>query len=368
MSEILAREPPYESVRKDQPVAEMIKKIQIGKHPLVRPVITRTEGVPEQLKWLMYNCLGEEAHQRPNTSMILANIKDIMRILKIPDNMVENMIKRMEGYAASLENNVKEATNELVEEKNRTEKILNTILPKNIADKLISGQSVEPEAFANVSLTFFDFVNMPQMAASSTAAQIIELVNDVNEALAQLNAAYDVYKIETNLDGYMVNGECCQFSGIIHSSQIASGLPSTNGSEHSRQVALYVLHLVYKMNSQFRIKHRPEQKLQFRIGCHSGPVAAGVVGSVLPRYCVFGDTTLITEQVEKHAEPAKILVTENMKKELDLNFGSQFLLEDAEELKLGDKITVHTYWLVSDTDSKNRNQPTCVEDVAKEYS
>ena len=66
---------------------------------------------------------------------------------------------------------------------------------------------------------------------------------------------------------------------------VASGLPIRNGDEHAAQIATMALHLLKECDT-FRIRHKPEKSLKVRIGIHSGPVVAGVVGQAMPRYCL----------------------------------------------------------------------------------
>lgn len=80
---------------------------------------------------------------------------------------------------------------------------------------------------------------------------------------------------------------------------VVSGLPVRNGNLHAREIARMSLRLLQAVG-HFRIRHRPNDQLKLRIGLHSGPVVAGVVGLKMPRYCLFGDTVNTASRMESN--------------------------------------------------------------------
>lgn len=121
-----------------------------------------------------------------------------------------------------------------------------------------------------------------------------------------------------------------------------SGLPVRNGDLHAREIARMALALLAKVHN-FVIRHRPEEKLKLRIGLHSGPCCAGVVGSRMPRYCLFGDTVNTASRMESNGEALKIHMSQTTKQILD-RFGS-FDVTMRGFVSMKGKGEMMTFWL-----------------------
>ncbi|XP_047986095.1 atrial natriuretic peptide receptor 1-like isoform X2 [Leguminivora glycinivorella] len=277
---------------------------------------------------LMRRCWAEDPNERPPFAQLKGAVRRLNKSQE-SSNILDNLLSRMEQYANNLETLVSERTQDYLEEKKKCEELLYQLLPKSVASQLINGQSVVAETFEQVTIYFSDIVGFTALSASSTPMEVVDLLNDLYTCFDSIVENYDVYKVETIGDAYMV----------------VSGLPERNGTRHACEVARMALALLNAVR-RFRIRHRPHDQLKLRIGLHSGPCVAGVVGLKMPRYCLFGDTVNTASRMESNGEALRIHVSPTTKALLD-TFGT-FQLELRGEVAMKGKGTLVTYWLLGE--------------------
>ncbi|XP_039759868.1 atrial natriuretic peptide receptor 1 isoform X3 [Pararge aegeria] len=277
---------------------------------------------------LMRRCWAEDPTERPDFGHLKGAIRRLNKTQE-SSNILDNLLSRMEQYANNLESLVSERTQDYLEEKKKCEELLYQLLPKCVASQLINGQSVVAETFEQVTIYFSDIVGFTALSATSTPMQVVDLLNDLYTCFDSIVENYDVYKVETIGDAYMV----------------VSGLPERNGTRHACEVARMALALLEAVR-RFKIRHRPHDQLKLRIGLHSGPCVAGVVGLKMPRYCLFGDTVNTASRMESNGEALRIHVSPTTKALLD-TFGT-FKLECRGEVAMKGKGVLVTYWLLGE--------------------
>jgi serine/threonine protein kinase len=255
LHEIICREGPWGVNNDDDTITpkEIIQRVKEtcfdDKVPF-RPDVTSIQ-CQDYVVHTMQQCWSEIPENRPDFRTIRSHLKKLRHGLK--SNIMDNMMAMMEKYANNLEEIVEERTSQLVEEKKKTEALLDRMLPKSVASQLMRGEFVIPEAFDAVTIFFSDIVGFTSMSATSTPMEVVSFLNDLYTLFDSIIRNYDVYKVETIGDAYMV----------------VSGLPIRNGDLHSREIASMALELLESVKT-FRIRHRPEQILQLRIGIHTG--------------------------------------------------------------------------------------------------
>ncbi|XP_064478451.1 receptor-type guanylate cyclase Gyc76C-like isoform X2 [Ornithodoros turicata] len=287
---------------------------------------------------VMRDCWAEKIEARPELGHIRERLKQMRQGMK--PNIMDNMMSMMEKYANNLEDLVNERTCLLQEEKKKTEALLHRMLPKSVASQLMRRKMVVPESFDSVTIYFSDIVGFTEMSASSKPIQVVNFLNDLYTCFDSIIQRYDVYKVETIGDAYMV----------------VSGLPIRNGDSHAKEIASMALELLDAVRN-FRIRHRPEATLRLRIGIHTGPVVAGVVGLTMPRYCLFGDTVNTASRMESNGEALKIHISSQCRDLLEKIGGYE--IADRGLIKMKGKGELRTYWLLGHTTGPQpRRRPT----------
>ncbi|CAH1131699.1 unnamed protein product [Ceutorhynchus assimilis] len=301
---------------------EIIEKV---KHPppLIRPSVSKGAAPPEAIN-IMRQCWAEQAEMRPDFNAVHDQFKKLNHGRKV--NIVDTMFQMLEKYSNNLEELIRERTEQLDIEKKKTEQLLNRMLPSYVAEKLKLGMPVDPEEYEEVTIYFSDIVGFTTISAHSTPFQVVDLLNDLYTCFDATINAYNVYKVETIGDAYMVVG----------------GLP-VRIPDHAEQIATMALDLLHQ-SGKFRIRHLPGTPLRLRIGLHTGPCCAGVVGLTMPRYCLFGDTVNTASRMESTGAAWRIHMSETTKNRLAKASG--YHIESRGPTEIKGKGPMNTYWLL----------------------
>ncbi|XP_053607986.1 guanylate cyclase 32E-like [Plodia interpunctella] len=329
--EILGRNGPWGDT--NLTYAEIIGRVRqpIG-GVLFRPPLGGLVARPSVLA-VLNACWSEKPELRPDLRLVRLRLKDMHAGMKT--NIFDNMLAMMEKYASNLEALVQARTEQLLREKRRTDDLLNRMLPRTVAEALKRGERVKAESYDCVTIYFSDIVGFTRLAATNSPMQVVEILNDLYTCCDAIISFYNVYKVETIGDAYMVVG----------------GLPE-RCSRHAAEVASLALHVLDAV-PKIRMRHMPAARLHIRIGIHSGQCAAGVVGVKMPRYCLFGDTVNTAARMESSGEPQKIHISNDTYLLLKQHGGYHF--KERGIINIKGKGEMKTWWLVGEQHERRRN-------------
>ena len=203
------------------------------------------------------------------------------------------------------------------------------MLPASVADNLKQNKNTS-EMFDSATICFTEITDFKIIGRNCSPLQLFDLLNSLYRTFDARIGNYDVYKVETINDSYMV----------------ASGLPERNGDRHASEIANLCIDLLY-IAPGILLAQDPALRLKIRIGIHSGGTTAGVVGSKMPRYCLFGDAVNVASRMQSTGEPMKIQMTYETKMLLD-NVGG-YKAEPRGQVEVKGKGLMDTFWLLART-------------------
>ncbi|XP_005878904.1 PREDICTED: retinal guanylyl cyclase 1, partial [Myotis brandtii] len=234
MQEVVCRSAPYAMLALTP--AEVVQRVR-NPPPLCRPLVS-VDQAPMECIQLMTQCWAEQPDHRPSMDRTFSLFKSINKGRKT--NIIDSMLRMLEQYSSNLEDLIRERTEELELEKQKTDRLLTQMLPPSVAEALKMGTPVEPEYFEEVTLYFSDIVGFTTISAMSEPIEVVDLLNDLYTLFDAIIGSHDVYKVETIGDAYMV----------------ASGLPQRNGQRHAAEIANMALDILSAVGS-FHIPRDP---------------------------------------------------------------------------------------------------------------
>ncbi len=175
-------------------------------------------------------------------------------------------------------------------EQQKSEQLLLNILPRAIVEQLKQLQGSLAERFDDVTILFADIVNFTPIAAQTSPLDLVNWLNQIFSEFDRLAERYQLEKIKTIGDAYMVVG------GLP--------VPIENHVEAVMEMALAM------QEAAARIARTDGQDFQLRIGINTGAVVAGVIGIKKFSYDLWGDAVNIASRMEAQGTPGKIQVTE----------------------------------------------------------
>jgi len=194
-----------------------------------------------------------------------------------------------------------QAEKELVElEKEKSERLLLNILPGAIAGRLKQGEKTIANGHATVSVMFADLCGFTALSRKTNPADLVSMLNGIFTAFDTIVERHGVEKIKTIGDCYMMVG----------------GLP-THRDDHAQVVAAAALEMVEALD---KLNAQNGTELKMRVGIHTGPVVAGVIGKIKFTYDLWGDTVNVASRMESSGMPGMVHLSEQTQEALQGHF------------------------------------------------
>ena len=210
----------------------------------------------------------------------------------------------------------------LAKEHARSEKLLLNILPLAISTRLKAHGDPIADGFANVTVLFADLVGFTELSQRLSPQNLVRMLNHIFSAFDDLAEGFGIEKIKTIGDCYMV----------------AAGLPAPRG-DHVEAMARMALRM---RDTLERINTEHGYALRIRIGLHTGPVVAGVIGKSKFIYDLWGDTVNTASRMESSGTEQHIHITKAVHEHLE----SSFVTEARGAITVKGKGEMETYWLL----------------------
>ena len=189
----------------------------------------------------------------------------------------------------------KQLNNLLSIERDKSEKLLLNILPKEIADELKEKGESEARIFEDVSVVFTDFKDFSKLAGRLSAQDLVNEINTCFKAFDEIISKYGIEKIKTIGDSYMAAG------GI--------GSESTRSTKNVVKAGIEMQDFILSRAKELGRQAKPY--FEMRVGVHTGPVVAGIVGVKKFQYDIWGDTVNTASRMESSGEVGRVNISQH---------------------------------------------------------
>lgn len=184
-------------------------------------------------------------------------------------------------------------TKELEEERDRSESLLLNVLPRDVVEELHAHGAVKPRRFENVSVLFTDFCSFTTIAERMNPEALLAQLEAFYANFDEICARRGLERLKTIGDAYMC----------------VAGVPTPH-PDHARNCVFAALDMAKcVVDSQVGTNRDSEPLWRVRIGVHSGPVVAGVVGKRRFAYDIWGDTVNVASRMQANSMPNRVNIS-----------------------------------------------------------
>uniref|UniRef100_A0A7S1DAK1 Guanylate cyclase n=1 Tax=Cyclophora tenuis TaxID=216820 RepID=A0A7S1DAK1_CYCTE len=304
--EVYSRKDPYEGEDHLQ-VLRAVADTAVNKRPPV-PM-----ECPPKVASIMTDCLAGEPSQRPTFEEL------DLRLRRLDVENVEP------GKATAVFSSKRDLKDVMAA---RNEELLFDVFPRHVAEALRDGRRVEAEAFDCVTIFFSDIVGYTTISANLTPKKVSEMLDRLYLKFDALSSQHDVFKIETIGDAYMA----------------VTNLASQQ-EDHVARIASFAMDaMTAAQDTLIDIDEPSKGYVNIRVGFHSGPIVADVIGSRCPKYTLFGDTVNTAARMESNSLPGRIQCSDRSA-ELLMAQSSEIPMASRGKINIKGKGEMYTYWV-----------------------
>jgi histidine kinase len=294
----------HEHLHSEKIPLALIKYVVRLKEPLI---IDKPFTIPE------YKSMNYFQKKQPLSVLVYPIIRqgEIFGILYLENNLMENIFheKRI-GFlnviatqlVALLDNaylkeffemRVEERTQKIVSEKKQVDDLLENMLPSETIQELKQTGKTTAQQFENVTILLADIKGFTNISEKLSLEELINKIDHYFRGFDAIIIKYKLEKIKTIGDAYMAIG------GFL-----------TDAKTGARRIILAALEMQKFVETE-AVMESGNEKIELRIGIHTGPIIAGVVGLKKIQYDIWGDTVNVAARMEQNSEPGKVNVSQN---------------------------------------------------------
>lgn len=302
--EVYSRRDPYEGEDYEH-VLSLVADPNVNKRPPVPP------SCPPEIVGLMNTCLASCPVMRPTFEQLDIRLKSL-ELASIEPGETRFSMQAKKAH--------------------QTDILLHDVFPRHIVEALRSGRKVEPELRDVVTIFFSDIVGFTRISSSLPPIKVSDMLDRLYSRFDELSRQHDIFKVETIGDAYMA------VTNLIK-----------DQDDHAKRIAEFSVDALTAANETLIDLDDPSKGyVNVRIGIHSGPAVANVVGSRNPRYCLFGDTVNTASRMECHSLANRIHCSRETAQLLRVQI-PEMKLRSRGSIDVKGKGEMQTYWVNEDS-------------------
>ncbi|KNE65585.1 hypothetical protein AMAG_09565 [Allomyces macrogynus ATCC 38327] len=211
---------------------------------------------------------------------------------------------------------------ELEQQMTNSDAILQKMMPADVLEQIKSGQATEAQEYESVTVFFSDITNFTVISSRTSTKDMMKTLNMLWLEYDAIAKKWGIYKVETIGDAYL---------GV-------AGAPD-RVPDHAERCVNFALDILDMIKA---FKSATGESINIRVGLHTGPVTAGVLGDLNPHWCLVGDTVNTASRMESTSKAGHIHISEDTYKKIK----DKFVTQPLDVMDVKGKGKMQTYWVL----------------------